>query len=121
MNGERCGTGTVTLQASGALAGEGYKWYDSLTGVHCFRQMVVSYTTPSISATTNYYVTKYDKTSLCESTPRIQVVATIQTQPVAQIITKLPNVTDVCINELFQQRSAGAVEESALQILMSRV
>ena len=98
MNGERCGTGTVTLQASGALAGEGYKWYDSLTGGTLLQTDGSSYTTPSISATTNYYVTKYDKTSLCESTPRIQVVATIQTQPVAQIITKLPNVTDVCIN-----------------------
>src|SRR5664280_1710028 len=97
-NGERCGTGTVGLQASGAGAGEDYKWYDALTGGTPLQTNGSSFTTPSISTTTNYYVTKYNTTSFCESTPRIQVVATIQTQPVAQTITELPNVTDVCIN-----------------------
>ena len=48
--------------------------------------------------TTNYYVTKYNTTTLCESYPRTLVVATIQTQPVAQTITGLPNVSDVCVS-----------------------
>ena len=97
-NGERCGTGTVTLQASGAVAGENYKWYDALTNGTLVQTNGGSYTTASISSTTNYYVTKYNTTTLCESYPRTLVVATIQTQPVAQTITGLPNVSDVCVN-----------------------
>ena len=49
-NGERCGTGTVVLVASGAGAGENYKWYDALTGGNLLQTNGGSYTTPSISS-----------------------------------------------------------------------
>ncbi|MGD0755450.1 MAG: hypothetical protein ABR927_10365, partial [Bacteroidales bacterium] len=80
-NGERCGTGTVSLLASGAIAGEDYKWYDALTGGTLLQTNGSSFTTPSISATTNYYVIKYNTSTLCESTPRTLIVATVDNDP----------------------------------------
>lgn len=69
--------GTVILTASGAAAGEDYKWYDALTGGTLLQTNGTSYTTPPISATTTYYVTKYNTTLLCESSPRTPVTATV--------------------------------------------
>ncbi|HBG71662.1 MAG: hypothetical protein A2W93_06875 [Bacteroidetes bacterium GWF2_43_63] len=48
----RCGTGTVTLTATGANT---IKWYDAATGGNLLGTGT-SFTTPSISATTTYYV-----------------------------------------------------------------
>ncbi|WP_299251840.1 hypothetical protein [uncultured Cytophaga sp.] len=70
--GSRCGTGTVTL---GAVASAGtVNWYAAATGGTALTTGA-SYTTPSISTTTTYYV---DATNTgCTSTPRKQVIATI--------------------------------------------
>jgi hypothetical protein len=76
----RCGTGIITLSASGAGAGENYKWYDSSAGGTLITSNVSSWITPSIGATTTYYVIKYNTTTGCESSPfwsRTPVVATI--------------------------------------------
>ncbi|MCK6610613.1 MAG: fibronectin type III domain-containing protein, partial [Bacteroidia bacterium] len=52
----RCGTGTVTLQASGSGSGFGdLKWYATASGGTAIGTGS-SFTTPSISSTTNYYV-----------------------------------------------------------------
>ncbi|MBN2728065.1 MAG: PKD domain-containing protein, partial [Bacteroidales bacterium] len=48
----RCGTGTVTLTSSGANT---LNWYDALTGGN-YVGTGASWTTPSLSATTTYYV-----------------------------------------------------------------
>ena len=80
-NGERCGTGVVTLTAGGAGAGENYKWYDASTGGNLLQTNGSTFITPSINSTTNYYVTKYNTTTLCESAPRTLVVATIKAGP----------------------------------------
>jgi len=48
----RCGTGTVTLTATGANT---LKWYDAATGGNLLGTGT-SFTTPSISTTTTYYV-----------------------------------------------------------------
>ena len=80
-NGERCGTGTVTLQAGGAGGGENYKWYDALTGGNLLQTNGSTFATPSISSTTSYYVTKYNTATLCESSPRTLVVATVKAEP----------------------------------------
>jgi Zn-dependent metalloprotease len=48
----RCGTGTLTLTASGSGT---LKWYDALTGGNLVNTGT-SFTTPSLSTTTNYYV-----------------------------------------------------------------
>ncbi len=52
-NTSRCGTGTVTLSASGC-AGT-YNWYATSSGGSSLAS-TASFTTPSINATTNYYV-----------------------------------------------------------------
>ncbi|MDP2335268.1 MAG: SdrD B-like domain-containing protein [Bacteroidota bacterium] len=73
----RCGTGTVTL---GATASAGIiNWYDALTGGNLVGTGN-SYTTPSISTTTTYYV---DATSGgCTTGTRTAVVATVNSIPV---------------------------------------
>ncbi|MBK7853640.1 MAG: hypothetical protein IPJ79_00860 [Bacteroidetes bacterium] len=50
----RCGPGTLTLQAT-ALAGNTLKWYNSATGGASVGTGT-SFTTPTISSTTDYYV-----------------------------------------------------------------
>ncbi len=73
--GSTCGPGAVTLNASGAAPGA-YRWYTALTGGTAIAGEVnATYTTPSISATTFYYVTIYNGT--CESDPRMAVSATV--------------------------------------------
>ncbi|MFN5182526.1 MAG: beta strand repeat-containing protein, partial [Bacteroidota bacterium] len=72
----RCGTGTVTL---GATASSGtINWYSNLIGGASLGSGI-SFTTPSISSTTTYYV---DATlNGCSSSPRTAVVATVNTIP----------------------------------------
>lgn len=52
-DGSRCGTGTVDLDATGT--GTSINWYDAITGGSLLGTGT-SFTTPSISATTIYYV-----------------------------------------------------------------
>jgi gliding motility-associated-like protein len=74
----RCGAGTVVLNASGGTAGQ-YRWYTLPTGGTAIAgQTSSSYTTPSISATTSYYVAINNGT--CESA-RTPVTATVNTIP----------------------------------------
>ncbi len=82
-NGERCNTGTVTLTPS-APSGVNFKWYTSASGGTAIT-MASSYS-PSVSATTNYYVSAVT-TGGCE-TPRTSVQATVNTSaPAAGAIT----------------------------------
>jgi hypothetical protein len=70
--GSRNGTGTVNLSAtasSGTLS-----WFANSTGGSALGTGT-SFTTPSISATTSYYVETYNGT--CTSSPRVEVVATV--------------------------------------------
>ncbi len=80
-SGARCGPGTVSISASGATFGSSYQWYTSANGNTSISGANSSnYTTPSISATTNYYVTIIN-TNNCESANRTLVVATINSIP----------------------------------------
>ncbi len=82
--GSSCGTGTVTLTASGAAAGQ-YRWYTVATaGTAITGQTNATYTTPSLSTTTNYYAAINNGT--CQST-RTLAIATITTPPTAPITT----------------------------------
>ena len=85
-----CGTGVVTLNASGGTNGQ-YRWYTVATGGTAITGEVnSSFTTPSISSTTIYYVSINDGT--CESL-RSPVVATINTVPAKPIVTTSGSTT----------------------------
>lgn len=84
----RCGTGTVTLQAAASTGGS-IKWYAAATGGTALATGN-SYTTPSISANTTYYIAAAQGT--CESTPRQAVVAQVRTVPTVNI----GNDTTIC-------------------------
>ncbi len=75
VNGNNCGTGTVTLTASGATGGQVYRWYNSLTDATVLFTGSV-FTTPTISATTIYYASIYDASGPAESS-RVPATATI--------------------------------------------
>ncbi len=79
----RCGTGTVTLSAT-ASAGD-VKWYSASTSGTALKTGT-SYTTPSISTTTTYYV---DATQNgCTTASRTAVTATVKTVPSIGSISK---------------------------------
>lgn len=74
--GSRCGTGTVTLGASSS--GGTINWYAASTGGSSLGTET-SFTTPSISANTDYYV---DATSgSCTTSSRTMVTATVNIAP----------------------------------------
>ncbi|MER0442927.1 hypothetical protein, partial [Emticicia sp. W12TSBA100-4] len=79
VGGNRCGPGTVTMTASGCSGGT-ISWYSSLTGGTAL-VTGTTYTTPSLSTTTTYYL----ECSLngCVSSTRSTAVATINAIPTA--------------------------------------
>ena len=71
-----CGPGSLTLNASAASGT--FSWYAALTGGVSLGNNS-SYTTPTISTTTTYYVDLTDNG--CTSNPRLAVTATINSIP----------------------------------------
>ena len=71
----RCDTGTVTLGATASLGT--LNWYDAPTAGNLVGTGI-SFTTPSISVTTTYYVESASGTC---SSPRLPVIATVNTTP----------------------------------------
>ncbi|MBX2917413.1 MAG: VCBS repeat-containing protein [Cyclobacteriaceae bacterium] len=95
-NGTRCGAGSVTLSASGAINGQ-YRWYSAATGGTAISGEVNSnYVTPSLTTTTPYFVSINNG---CEST-RTAVSATINPIPpiptISSNITLVSNAVTVC-------------------------
>lgn len=86
-----CKNTAITVSASGAGAGESYKWYDA-AGTTLLQTGGSTYTTPAITTTTNYMVSKYNTTTLCES-PKVTVTATVNACYVAQIQSVSANAT----------------------------
>ena len=81
---QKCGAGTVTLSASGALAGQSYRWYSTATGGNSIPgQTGSTFITPVLNGTTTYYASIFSSTT-CEST-RVPVVATINPIPNAPL------------------------------------
>lgn len=76
----RCGSGPVTLSASGAGPGQDYRWYDAATGGTLLQSIGSSFVTVPISSTTTYYVSIYDTTTSCES-DRAAVTADVLAGP----------------------------------------
>jgi len=75
-NGSQCGNNTVTLSAVGLGGTTEYRWYSASTGgILVATTSTGSWTTPSLTATTVYFVSAFNGS--CESLVRTRVVATI--------------------------------------------
>ncbi|MCU0429883.1 MAG: autotransporter-associated beta strand repeat-containing protein, partial [Cytophagaceae bacterium] len=71
--GARCNVGAVNLSASGSPFG--YRWYDASTGGTLLGS-AATFTTPSISSSTTYYVASVTANG-CESSTRTAVIANV--------------------------------------------
>ncbi|HCM74924.1 MAG TPA: hypothetical protein DIS90_00985, partial [Cytophagales bacterium] len=91
QNGERCGTGTVTLGATGATGTETYAWYtQSAGGTPVQESTNPTFITPSLSTTTSYFVSVK---STSNESPRLEVVATVNpipSQPIISVTGDIP-------------------------------
>lgn len=91
-NGETCGTGTVNLGATATAGVTEFRWYTTATGGSYTTSPVVgsstTFTTPSISTTTNYYVTAWNGT--CETQVRTLVIAKVSPIPVVSFTPASP-------------------------------
>ncbi|MES2431639.1 MAG: gliding motility-associated C-terminal domain-containing protein [Bacteroidota bacterium] len=84
----RCGTGSVTVNASASGAGTNIlKWYSN-AGLTTQVSTGNSYVTPSITTTTNYYVTETTVAG-CVSTSATTVTATVNQTPSAPIVSNI--------------------------------
>jgi hypothetical protein len=97
----RCGTGTVALGAT-ASAGATIDWYAAAsggtiltTGVPNPAQGTLSFTTPSISATTSYYAQARNTTLGCLSTARTEIIATVASAPTTYYSKSSGNLDNV--------------------------
>ena len=79
-SGSRCGTGTVALSATAGSGGSSVRWYTALTG-GTLLTTGTSYTTPSISTTTTYYIESWNSSLSLASSPRTAITATVNTVP----------------------------------------
>ena len=79
--GARCGAGEVSLSATAGENGNQVRWFATAEGGEaiCTEN---NFTTPSIDATTSYYVASYNSNTQCIGT-RQEVVATINDIPAA--------------------------------------
>ncbi|WP_430400200.1 GEVED domain-containing protein [Flavobacterium sp.] len=92
-DGQVCNSGTVTLSATGTAGTTQYRWYANATGGAQLAgsPTVGSWTTPSISTTTTYYVTAFNGS--CESLVRTPVVANVNSVPT---LTFTPSSPETC-------------------------
>ena len=92
-NGSVCGAGTVVLSVNDPGAGLAIDWYDSPgsgTGTLLFTG--ISFTTPAISATTNYYAETRNISGGCVSSSRTTVTAKVNAIPLSAV-TNHTNIT----------------------------
>ena len=99
IGASRCGTGSVSLTASGATSGQDYKWYSDLTSGILLQTGGTAYITPSISTTTTYYASIYNTTgTTCQSSARTAAIATINSPP--SPITVTPSAVTIPCNTI---------------------
>ena len=80
LSASRCGTGSVTLSASGAPAGSSYRWYAAAAGgTPISGATSATYNTPNLSSSTTYYVSVVTAAG-CESA-RTAATAIISATP----------------------------------------
>ena len=121
--GVNCGSGPVTISATGTSNTTSYRWYTSETSTTPIAGATgSSYTTPSLSTTTTYYVTAFNGN--CESVVKTPVVANITPTPTISITPENPVIcgenavisivaggdkeTVTLVNEDFESNTLGA-------------
>ena len=107
VTGSRCGTGTVSIQAT-ASSGS-IEWFTASSGGSSIGSSSsgVNWTTPSISSTTTYYAEADNGT--CTSVSRTSVTATVNTIPT--ILSVIPNSRiGTGTLDLQATASSGAIE-----------
>ena len=89
-DGQVCNSGTVSLSATGTAGTTQYRWYANETGGAQLAGSPTagSWTTPSISTTTTYWVTAFNGT--CESQVRKPVIANVNSVPVLSFTPSAP-------------------------------
>lgn len=91
--GSRCNSGSVTLNATdGATGTQEYRWYEDDSNTTVLFTGAV-FTTPTLNASTVFFVSVYDPVTLCESN-RVAVSATIISTSPPQL-----NITSATICE----------------------
>ncbi|WP_298513753.1 GEVED domain-containing protein [uncultured Kordia sp.] len=111
-DGETCGTGTVDLSVTGTGTPSvtEYRWYDAETGGSLVATTLTGdWTTPSLSATTTYYVTAYNGT--CESWVREPIVAKFNPIPTVTITPDVSNRVVCGENDMLEISVSGDVED----------
>ncbi|RTY90243.1 GEVED domain-containing protein [Flavobacterium sp. GT3R68] len=89
-DGVTCGPGTVNLTVTGSAGVSSYKWYSALTGGTLIGTTASgTWTTPSLSSTTTYYVTAING---CESLVRTAVVANVNPVPTLNFSPTSPTI-----------------------------
>ena len=82
---EVCGSNSLVLEATDALAGEDYKWYSTASGASLLQTGGNTFGTPLLSSSQTYYVSIFNTSTGCETPGRIPVTATIFAKPVSVI------------------------------------
>ncbi|MEM6719731.1 MAG: GEVED domain-containing protein [Bacteroidota bacterium] len=111
-DGETCGAGAVSLSVTGTGTPSitEYRWYDAETGGNLVATTATgSWTTPSISATTTYYVTAYNGS--CESWVREPIVAKFNPAPTINITPDVTNRVVCGENDMLEISVSGDVED----------
>jgi len=105
--GENCGPGTVALTVTGTASATGYNWYSTTTGATLVASTTSgSWTTPSLTTTTTYWVTATNAS--CESLVRTKITAEIKPLPT---LTFTPNAPVICgDNSVLQLTAVGDLE-----------
>ena len=91
-----CAGSSATLTASGCTTGFTAKWFDNETATGTALQSGNSFTTPSLSSSTDYYVIcEKDGDATCKSSS-VKVTATVVEKPT---ISGIPTVTQATCNQ----------------------
>lgn len=109
-DGITCGPGTVNVTATSVGGVSQYRWYTTeLGGTPIATTATGTWTTPSISSTTTYWVTGFNG---CESLVRTKVTARVN--PLATI-TFTPSVPEICgENNVLSLTAAGDIQQTYL-------
>lgn len=106
-NGETCGNGPVNLAVTASAGVTEYRWYAAITGGSPLASTPTgSWTTPSISTTTLYYVTAFNG---CESLVRTPITAVRSPLPDVVFTPAAPVVCGE--NNIISLSVAGDIDE----------